>query len=73
MVLVRENQVSELDLKPLVSDFGVNEEGIFITILQGTGKGVRPQEAAASLLGIPLPPGTLTPRKVSADLRTRRG
>jgi len=73
MVLVRESQVSELDLKPLVSDFGVNEEGIFITILQGTGRGVRPQEAAASLLGIPLPPGTLTPRKVSADLRTRRG
>jgi len=73
MVLVRESQVSELDLKPLVSDFGVNGEGIFITILQGTGKGVRPLEAAASLLGIPFSPGTLAPRKVAAELLPRRG
>jgi len=73
MAVVRESQVSEVDLKPLVEDFGVNGQEIFITILQGTGKGVRPLEAAASLLGIPLPQGILNSRKVSAELRNRRG
>jgi radical SAM-linked protein len=73
MAVVRESQVSELDLKPLVADFGVNPDGIFITILQGTGKGVRPLEAAAALLGVPLPPEGFIPRKVSAEFRSRRG
>jgi radical SAM-linked protein len=73
MAIVRESQVSEVDLKPLVADFGVNPDGIFITILQGTGKGVRPLEAAAALLGVPLPPEGFIPRKVSAELRSRRG
>jgi radical SAM-linked protein len=73
MVIVRESLVSEVDLKPLVADFGVNPDGIFITILQGTGKGVRPLEAAAALLGIPLPPENFIPRKVSAEFRSRRG
>jgi radical SAM-linked protein len=69
----RENQVSEVDLKPLVADFGVNPDGIFITILQGTGKGVRPLEAASALLGVPLPPDRFIARKVSAEFRDRRG
>ncbi|MBI5905261.1 MAG: DUF2344 domain-containing protein [Deltaproteobacteria bacterium] len=75
MTLVREAQVqvSEVDLRPLVTDFGVNAEGIFITIIQGTGKGVRPVEAAASLLGAPLPADRFIPRKVSAELLHRRG
>jgi radical SAM family uncharacterized protein/radical SAM-linked protein len=73
MAVVRERQVVEVDLKPLVADFGVNPDGIFITILQGSGKGVRPLEAAASLLGVPLTPETFIPRKVSADFRSRRG
>jgi hypothetical protein len=73
MAVVRESLVSELDLKPLVSDFGVNPDGIFITILQGTGKGVRPLEAASSLLGVPLAPEGFIPRKVSAEFRSRRG
>ena len=72
LFLVREGKVSELDLKPIVPTFGVNEEGISITIIQGTGKGVRPLEAAASLLGVPLPPERFIPRKVSAELIHRR-
>ncbi len=71
--LVRENRGTEVDLVPLVSTFGVNGEEIFITIIQGTGKGVRPLEAAEALLGFPLPPEQVTPRKVSAELRLRRG
>jgi radical SAM-linked protein len=73
LALVRESQVTEVDLRPLVDDFGVNEEGIFIKIIQGTGKGVRPLEAAASLLGVPLPPDRFIVRKVSAELLPRRG
>jgi radical SAM family uncharacterized protein/radical SAM-linked protein len=73
MALLRENQVTEVDLRPIVRDFGVNEDGIFITIIQGTGKGVRPLEAAAHLLDVPLPPERFAPRKLSAELLPRRG
>jgi len=72
VALVRESQVTELDLKPLVEDFRVNDEGIFIRIIQGTGKGVRPVEAAAAILGIPLAPDRLVVRKESAELIPRR-
>ena len=72
LFLVREGRASELDLKPIVPTFGVNAEGISITIIQGTGKGVRPLEAASSLLGVPLPPERFIPRKVSAELIHRR-
>jgi hypothetical protein len=65
--------VTEVDLRPLVGDFGVNDEGIFIKLIQGTGKGVRPAEAAAAILGIPLSPDRLAVRKVSAELIPRRG
>jgi radical SAM-linked protein len=73
LVVAREDRTHEIDLKPIVPTFGVNEEGIFITIIQGTGKGVRPIEAAASLLCAPLPPERFIPRKVSAQLLLRRG
>jgi radical SAM-linked protein len=73
LVVAREDRTSEIDLKPIVPTFGVNADGISITIIQGTGKGVRPLEAAASLLGVPLPPGRFIPRKVSAELIPRRG
>ena len=73
LVLTREDRTSEIDLKPIVRTFGVNPEGISITIIQGTGKGVRPLEAAASLLGVPLSPERFIPRKVSAELIPRRG
>ncbi|MGA8752499.1 TIGR03936 family radical SAM-associated protein, partial [Candidatus Deferrimicrobium sp.] len=52
LVLTREDRTTEIDLKPIVRTFGVNPDGISITIIQGTGKGVRPVEAAASLLGV---------------------
>ncbi|MGB7631939.1 MAG: TIGR03960 family B12-binding radical SAM protein, partial [Candidatus Deferrimicrobium sp.] len=73
LVLTREDRTSEIDLKPIVRTFGVNPDGISITIIQGTGKGVRPVEAAASLLGAPLSPERFIPRKVSAELIPRRG
>jgi len=73
LVVAREDRTSEIDLKPIVPTFGVNADGISITIIQGTGKGVRPLEAAASLLGVALPPGQFIPRKVSAELIPRRG
>jgi radical SAM-linked protein len=73
LVLTREDRTSEIDLKPIVRTFGVNPDGISITIIQGTGKGVRPVEAAASLLGVPLSPERFIPRKVSAELIPRRG
>jgi radical SAM-linked protein len=73
LVLTREDRTSEIDLKPIVRTFGVNPDGISITIIQGTGKGVRPLEAAASLLGVPLSPDRFIPRKVSAELFLRRG
>jgi len=73
MPLLRESQVSEVDLRPIVRNFGVNEDGIFITIIQGTGKGVRPLEAAAHLLSVALAPERFAPVKISAELLPRRG
>jgi hypothetical protein len=73
LVLTREDRTSEIDLKPIVRTFGVNPDGISITIIQGTGKGVRPVEAAASLLGVQLSSERFLPRKVSAELIPRRG
>jgi radical SAM-linked protein len=73
LVLTREDRTSEIDLTPIVRTFGVNPDDISITIIQGTGKGVRPLEAAASVLGIPLSPERFIPRKVSAELIPRRG
>ncbi len=73
LVLAREDRTSEIDLKQVVRTFGMTPDGISITIVQGTGKGVRPLEAASSLLGVPLPPERFIPRKVSASLIPRRG
>ena len=56
LLLTREDRTSEIDLKPIVPTFGVNPDGISVTIIQGTGKGVRPLEAASSLLGVSLSP-----------------
>jgi len=72
LVLVRESQVAEVDLRPLVDDFRVNDGAIFIRIIQGTGKGVRPTEAVSAILGITMPPETLVIRKESAELTPRR-
>jgi radical SAM-linked protein len=63
---------SEIDLKPLVDNFLVNGEGLFITIIHGTGKGSRPLDAAGAILGISLPTRLYSVTKVSADLVPRR-
>ena len=72
MALVRESQVAEVDLRPLIDDFRVNDGTIFIRIIQGTGKGVRPAEAVSAILGAAMPPETLVIRKESAELAPRR-
>ncbi|MCL1925673.1 MAG: TIGR03936 family radical SAM-associated protein [Syntrophorhabdaceae bacterium] len=72
LALVRESQVTEVDLRPLVDDFRVNDGAIFIRIIQGTGKGVRPAEVIPAMLGVAMPPEILVIRKESAELTPRR-
>lgn len=60
-----------VDIRPFVCEIGMNGGAVFITIIQGTGKGVRPLEAAAAILGTPLAPERFTPVKVAADLSPR--
>jgi radical SAM family uncharacterized protein/radical SAM-linked protein len=68
----REGRHIETDLRGLVTEFLMNGDGLFITIVHGAGKGVRPLDAAAALLGLPLPPARFAARKVAADLIPRR-
>ncbi len=72
LAVEREGGRSQIDLAPLVADFLVNEDAVFITIVQGTGKGVRPLDAAAAILGTGLPPGRFSATKVSVELIPRR-
>jgi radical SAM-linked protein len=69
--IAREDRETEVDLKPLVSDFRMNEDGLFITIVQGTGKGVRPLDAASALLSVALPPDLFFAKKIAAELLPR--
>ncbi|HSL92912.1 MAG TPA: TIGR03936 family radical SAM-associated protein [Candidatus Limnocylindrales bacterium] len=68
----REETRREIDLKPLVRNFLMNGDGLFITIIHGTGRGVRPLDAASALLGVALPPGRFLPKKIEAELVPRR-
>lgn len=68
----REGRRVETDIRGIVTGFLMNNDGLFITIVQGAGKGVRPLDAAAALLGVPLPPDRFDARKVSAALIPRR-
>ncbi len=63
---------SEIDLAPLVVNFLMNGEGLFITIIHGTGKGARPLDAAGAILGTSLPPRLYSVTKVSTDFVPRR-
>ena len=72
MVVEKEGSRSLVDLRPLVVDFQVNGDGLFITIIHGTGKGVRPLEAAGAILGTELPPRRFSARKISAEPVPRR-
>jgi hypothetical protein len=68
----REEARLPIDLKPLVSDFQVNDGRLFITIIHGTGRGVRPLDAASALLGVPLAPDRFLTKKISAESVPRR-
>ena len=72
MVVEKERGRSEIDLKPLVTNFLVNGEALFITIIHGTGKGARPLDAAGAILGNALPPRRFSVKKLSANLIPRR-
>ncbi len=63
---------SEIDLKSVVVNFLVNGEGLFITIIHGTGKGARPLDAASAILGTALPPHRFSVRKLSAEFVPRQ-
>ena len=67
----REDTLLTIDLKPLVSKFLMNGDGVFITIIHGTGRGVRPLDAASALLGVALPPDRFLPKKIAAELVPR--
>jgi len=72
MTVTREGSRSEIDLKTLVSNFLVNGDGFFITIVHGTGKGARPLDAAGTILGSSFPPDRFSAKKLSAELVPRR-
>jgi radical SAM-linked protein len=72
MTAARDGREIHIDLKPLVSRMEMNGNGLFITIIHGTGRGARPLDAAAALLGFPLPPGRFAPAKVAAEFVPRR-
>jgi radical SAM-linked protein len=63
----REESRLSIDIKPLVSNFMMNDEGLFITIIHGTGKGIRPLDAASALLGVTLAPGGFLLKKIAAE------
>jgi radical SAM-linked protein len=68
----REETRLALDIKPLVSKFLMNGDGLFITIIHGTGRGVRPLDAASALLGVTLASGSFFTKKIAAEPVPRR-
>ncbi len=72
VAVMREDDRQEIDLKPLVSNFLMNDDALFITIIHGTGRGVRPLDASSGILGVALPADRFVPRKITAELVPRR-
>jgi hypothetical protein len=68
----RDGTPQPIDLKPLVSKFLMNGKELFITIIHGTGRGVRPLDAASALLGVTLAPDRFFTKKIAAELVPRR-
>jgi radical SAM-linked protein len=68
----REETRLTIDLKTLVSKFLMNGDRLFITIIHGTGRGIRPLDAASALLGVTLAPDRFLPKKIAAELVPRR-
>jgi radical SAM-linked protein len=67
VTVIREESRREIDLKPLVANFQMNEGALSITIIHGTGRGMRPLDAAAALLDATLPPDRFALAKISAE------
>jgi len=63
----REATGAATDLRRIVTGFLMKDGRLFITIIHGSGKGVRPLDAAAALLGVGLAPDRFTVTKISAD------
>lgn len=72
LIVEKEGTRSEIDLKALVTNFLMNGDRLFITIVHGTGKGARPLDAAGAILGTSLPSFRFSPIKMSAELIPRR-
>lgn len=70
--VLREETRLAIDIKPLVSKFLMNGDGLFITIIHGTGRGVRPLDAASALLGVTLAAGNFFTKKIAAEPVPRR-
>ena len=70
--VAREETRLAIDIKSLVSKFLMNGDGLFITIIHGTGRGVRPLDAASALLGVTLASGSFFTKKISAEPVPRR-
>ena len=58
---------SEIDLRRIATDFLMKDGRLFITIVHGSGRGIRPLDAASALLGVALPPERFAVKKLSAD------
>ncbi len=63
----REGAGDPVDLRRMVTGFMMKDDALFITIVHGPGKGMRPLDAAAALGGIALPPERFAVAKISAD------
>ncbi len=72
VTVMREDGPREIDIAPLASNFLMKDGALFITIIHGTGKGVRPLDAAAGILGIPLPADRFAATKTTSDPVPRR-
>jgi radical SAM-linked protein len=70
--VAREETRLAIDIKSLVSKFLMNGDGLFITIIHGTGRGVRPLDAASALLGVTLASGSFFTKKIAAEPVPRR-
>jgi hypothetical protein len=67
IAVTREESRKEIDIKSLVTKLEMNAGELYITIIHGTGRGVRPLDAASAILGVQLPPDRFVPRKISAE------
>jgi hypothetical protein len=71
VTVTREETRLTIDLRALVSKFLMNGDRLFITIIHGTGRGIRPLDAASALLGVTLAPDRFLPKKIAAELVPR--